>query len=289
VANDPAGPSRAHGPAFPDGHFYSPVVDRVRVAARRDRIWPASPTVVGIDFNDASQVHILDDLFPRFFRDYDYPEHEATGSPRTFHTRNPQFSWLDPRLLFVLLRAWRPRRVIEVGAGFSTLLIADVNRRWLDGATDFTSIDPYPPAFLQAGLPGLTRLVQQDVQDVPLETFAMLQQGDVLFVDSSHVAKTGSDVNHLFFEVFPRLARGVHVHLHDIFLPHDYLPQWVLDEGRSWNEQYLLRALLMHSTAFRVEFGSSYAFHAHRERVVRALAHPKNHGFAGGSFWMLRT
>ena len=276
-------------PAFPDGHFYSPVVDRERVAARRDRIWPASPTALGIDFDDASHLHVLDELFPRYIADYDYPEHPVDAAPQAFFTRNPQFTWLDPRLLFVLLRAWRPRRVIEVGGGYSTLLLADVNRRWFENAIDVTSIEPYPPAFLQTHLDGLTRLLRQDVQDVPLEAFASLRAGDVLFVDSSHVAKTGSDVNHLFFEVFPRLARGVHVHLHDIFLPHDYLPQWVIDEGRSWNEQYLLRALLMHSTAFRVEFGASYAFHAHRERVVRALAHPKGHGFAGGSFWIVRT
>ncbi|MEO8801981.1 MAG: hypothetical protein ABI304_11880, partial [Rudaea sp.] len=118
--------------------------------------------------------------------------------------------------------------------------------------------------------------------------FTALESGDVLFIDSSHVAKTGSDVNYLYFEVLPRLAPGVRVHIHDIFLPHDYPREWVLDENRSWNEQYLLRALLMHSKGFRVIFGCSYAFWRFPELVRTALAHPNGHAFAGGSFWIER-
>jgi hypothetical protein len=271
-------------PAFPPGHFYSPIVDTAALAAQRERIWPAQPAVAGIDFNDAGHRRILTELFPRFIADYDYPEH-ATADATAFHTQNPQFSWLDSRALFVLLRAWRPQRVIEVGSGYSSLLIADVNRRWLDGAIDFTCIEPHPPAFLQARIEGISRLVEREVQQVPPGEFERLRAGDMLFIDSSHVAKTGSDVNHLYFDVLPALAAGVHVHVHDVFLPHDYPPDWVLEQNRSWNEQYLLRALLMYTTAFRVEFGCSYAFHAHRDLVISALAHPKGHGFAGGSFW----
>ena len=98
------------------------------------------------------------------------------------------------------------------------------------------------------------------MQDVPLDLFNVLEAGDVLFIDSSHVSKTGSDVNYLFFEVLPRLKAGVKIHIHDIFLPNEYLKDWVLNDHRSWNEQYLLRALLMYSTAFRIVFGNSYAF-----------------------------
>ena len=276
-------------PRYPDGHFYSPVVDTAAVAARRDTIWPAQPRLAGIDFNDAGHLQVLTELFPRFIGDYDYPEHAAADLPASgFYTQNTQFSWLDARALFVLLRAWRPRRIIEVGSGFSSLLIADVNRRWLGGSIDFSCIEPFPRAFLREPIAGISRLIEQDVQCVPLATFGSLEAGDVLFIDSSHVANTGSDVNFLFFEVLPMLAAGVHVHVHDIFLPHDYLPHWVLDENRSWNEQYVLRALLMYSTMFRIEFGCSYAFHAHLPLVKKALAHPKGHAFAGGSFWITK-
>ncbi len=279
----------ARRPAHANGHFYSPIVDTDDIEARRAAIWPASPQVLGVDFNDASQQHILDVEFPRFMPDYDYPE-EKPGwlEDHRYYTRNSQFSWLDSRTLFVLLRAWRPRRVIEVGSGYSSLLMADVNQRFLADSCEITCIEPYPRPFLKAGVPGLSGLVEAQVQDVPLTTFDALESGDILFIDSSHVAKTGSDVNWLYFEVLPRLKPGVRVHIHDIFLPHDYMPEWVIGENRSWNEQYLLRAMLMYSTGFRVVFGCSYAFHRFPDRVVAALAHPKGHGFAGGSFWIER-
>lgn len=274
---------------YDDGHFYSPVVDTHDVEQREATIWPAAPEVLGIDFNDASHLRVLEEWFPRHLPDYDYPEVlDESADLGDFFTRNSQFSWLDCRTLFVMLRELRPRRMIEVGSGFSSLLTADVNRRFLDRSIDFTCIEPYPREFLRRGIDGVSRLLEQRVERVPLGTFEELAAGDLLFIDSSHVAKTGSDVNFLYFEVLPRLTRGVHVHIHDIFLPHEYPRDWVVGENRSWNEQYLLRALLMYSSGFDVLFGCSYAFQRFPELVVRALAHPKGHGFAGGSFWMTR-
>jgi hypothetical protein len=274
--------------AYPNGHFYSPIVDPTELDAAR--LWPERPEIPGIDFDDASHEHILREVFPCFIADYDYPEHlEETPELSQFYTQNSQFSWLDSRTLFVLMRKWRPRRLIEVGSGFSTLLAADVNRRFLGGAADITCIEPYPREFLRNRVDGVSRLIEEKVQNVPLAEFDKLQAGDVLFIDSSHVAKTGSDVNFLYFEVLPRLVPGVRVHIHDIFLPHDYPREWIIDENRSWNEQYLLRALLMHSNAFRVVFGCSYAFWRFPELVRVALAHPQGNAFAGGSFWIERV
>jgi hypothetical protein len=273
--------------AFPAGHFYSPVVDPATIA--RTRVWPDRPDIRGIDFNDASHVQILSELFPRFMRDYDYPPTlPVTPTLASFFGNNPHFSMLDAPALFVLLRAWKPRRIIEVGSGFSTLLMADVNRRFLGREVSISCIDPYPPVFLRHGTDGIGHQVERRVQELPLEHFADLQAGDLLFIDSSHVAKTDSDVNFLFFDVFPRLAAGVLVHLHDIFLPHDYPPDWVLGENRSWNEQYLLRALLMHTGGFEVLFGCSYAFWSYPALVIAALANPDGAGYGGGSFWMRR-
>ena len=275
--------------AHPNGHFYSPVVDSADILGRRAQIWPAQPKILGIDFDDLGHQRILDDWFPRHMPHYDYPEHLDESPDHTqFFTRNSQFSWLDARTLFVFLRELRPRRMIEVGSGYSSLLTADVNRRFLDRSLHFTCIEPYPRTFLRESLDGISRLVIQRVERVDLEVYAELDAGDILFIDSSHVAKTGSDVNHLYFEVLPRLKPGVLVHIHDIFLPHDYPIEWVVAENRSWNEQYLMRALLMHSSAFEVVFGCSYAFHRFPDRVIRALAHPKGHGFGGGSFWLRR-
>ena len=274
--------------AHPNGHFYSPVVDPAAVDVTRT--WPAGPEIVGVDFDDAGHERILRELFPRHMSAYDYPERrDENAEAIQFFTQNPAFSWLDARTFFVFLREWRPLRLIEVGSGYSTLLAADVNRRFLDGRMEVTCVEPYPLPFLQAGVAGVNRLIENKVQNVPMSEFTALGAGDVLFIDSSHVAKTDSDVNYLYFEVLPRLVPGVRVHIHDIFLPHDYPRDWVLKENRSWNEQYLLRALLMHSNGFRTIFGCSYAFWRFPNLVREALAHPQGHAFAGGSFWIERV
>jgi hypothetical protein len=123
------------------------------------------------------------------------------------------------------------------------------------------------------------------VQDIGPRVFEQLQAGDILFVDSSHVAKTGSDVNTIVFDVIPRLRAGVHIHFHDIFLPRDYPPDWVLQDRRSWNEQYVVRALLMYaSSTLQVTFGAAFALHALGE-LPAALG---GAGAAGGSLWLTK-
>jgi hypothetical protein len=270
---------------FPAGHFYSPVVDPEALKLRRAQLWPDSPAIPLIDFNDESHADFLRemvDLMPA----YDYPEKvDAAQSPTAFYTQNDQFSWLDPRVLFCMLRKVKPKRIIEIGSGYSTLLMADVNSRWLDGQVAITCVEPYPRPFLRE-LKGISELVVLPVQEVDLSVFSVLQPGDILFVDSSHVSKTGSDVNHIFFNILPVIQPGVIIHFHDIFFPSDYPPDWVLGEARSWNEQYLLQAVLMYGNAFEVVFGNYYAFCHHRELVAAALNRAPEKVYGGGSFWL---
>ena len=272
--------------AFPDGHFYSPVVDPAEVRLCEEQIWPNEPEVLGIDFNDQLHVSFLTDSFQRYYADYDYPEHPVPNCPTAYYTRNPHYSWLDSRTLFVMLREYRPARMIEIGSGFSSLLTADVNARFLEGKLDFTCIEPYPSDFLLSPVSGLTRMLPKKVQEVPLEAFEALNDGDFLFIDSSHVSKTGSDVNYIYFEILPRLKPGVVIHIHDMFLPFDYPKEWVFEGGRSWNEQYLVRALLMYSTAFKVVFACRYATFRYPELLRTAL---KGKFFGGAGLWLRKT
>lgn len=270
---------------FPNGHFYSPVVDVEQAEREQARLWPdAPPLPAGIDFDRPGHERFLAGDFARYIKDYDYPDDPPSDGKAAFYNNNPQYGVLDSRSLFVMLRALRPRKVVEVGSGYSSLLTADVNRRFLGGAIDFTCIEPYPPAFLRARVPGISRVVEARVQDLGASDFG-LGAGDVLFIDSSHVAKLGSDVNHLYFEVLPRLAPGVIVHIHDIFFPDDYPLGWV-QEGRSWNEQYVLRALLMDSRRFRVRFAGRYVYRHLAANLERALGGP---ALDGCSFWIERT
>jgi len=287
LAPAPAGIQTSH----PNGHFYSPVVDPEELGARIAEIWPEYPApLAGIDFDEQSHREILDQWFPEFISGYDYPELESeTSSEYGFYTQNSQFSWLDSRTLFVFLRKLRARQFIEVGSGFSSLLAADVNLRFLGGECQVSCIEPYPRAFLKKGVPGITALIEKKAQQLDLEYFSRLNGGDILFIDSSHVSKTGSDVNYLVFEVLPRLKPGVLIHIHDIFLPHEYPKEWVLAENRSWNEQYLVRALLMYSSTFKVVFGCSYAFHKYPQAVISALNLESKAGFGGGSLWIRKN
>lgn len=275
-------PEAEHGvkTAHENGHFYSPIVNPDALKLREDTLWPAEVKACpGIDFNDQSHVQILVEHFGDYYRDYDYPEHQV--SETGFYTQNSQFSWLDSRALFVLLRALRPRRIVEIGSGFSSLLMADVNVRFLDLQTEITCVEPYPRDFLTSSLTGLNSVVVEEVQKVPLELFERLEAGDILFIDSSHVCKTGSDLNHLVFEILPRLPAGVYIHFHDIFLPQEYPKQWVLEDNRSWNEQYLLRALLMWCPALKVVFGCNYAFLKHLDLLKTALDYPDKRAWGG--------
>jgi hypothetical protein len=273
--------------AHPNGHFYSPVVDPVELGRRFDAFYPSAQPTLGIDFQDESHQGLITDALLRYMPDYDYPERgPADQTLEHFYTQNSQFSWLDARALFCFLRHWQPARVVEVGSGYSTLLLRDIQRRFLPNL-QIQCIEPYPRAFLRNPSFGV-ELIQQPVQRVPMHVFESLGANDLLFIDSSHVCKTGSDVNHLFFNVLPRLKPGVRIHVHDVFLPFEYPKNWVLEENRSWNEQYLLQALLMYSNAFEVVFGNCYAFWKFPEQIVAALNLPNAKGFGGGSFYLQR-
>ena len=274
---------------FPPGHFYSPVVDPATLAGKEAGFWDGEPQCLGIDFNDESQKLHLEAIRQNSHACV-YPDAVDTSAetPRFSHN-NDQFGWLDSRALFGILNHYQPKNVIEVGGGYSSLLIGDVNARMLGSSINFISIEPYPRDFLDRGFSGLTRLIKQKVEEVPHEVFDILGDGDILFIDSSHVAKTGSDVNYLFFEILPRLRKGVIIHVHDIYLPDEYPREWVIDENRSWNEQYVLRALLMYSTTFKVIFGSWYAFRKFPELVSAALNLPDGSAFGGGSIWLRKV
>lgn len=272
---------------FPDGHFYSPVVDSDEVIADKERIWSGTETVPGVNLNPASHQRLLKRWFPRLMVDYDYPEEgpEDAGLEH-FYERNTQFENLDSRTLFCMLRLIQPKKVVEVGSGYSTLLMADVNSRFLAGKVQITCVEPYPRPFLhRASAEGRIHLIQKRAQDVDLDMFKALGEGDILFIDSSHVSKTGSDVNRMLLEVLPILAPGVYVHVHDIFLPVDYPMDWVIEQNRCWNEQYVLQAFLAFNSKFRIVFGCALAVISHEEAVRNLFG---GRLLAGGSLWLRR-
>jgi predicted O-methyltransferase YrrM len=198
---------------------------------------------------------------------------------------NPQFHRLDAALYYATVRLLGPRRVLEVGSGYSTVVASLAARR--NGETRLTCVDPRPRSDI-AGLPCLDEHVARPVQEVAHEVFDRLGAGDVLFVDSSHAARIGSDVNAIVLEVLPRLAPGVVVHFHDVFLPWEYPRPWVVDQQHFWNEQYLLAAFLSGNADWEVTFAGHFMARRRPEAVNRVLGRDAGERAAGSSLWLRR-
>jgi hypothetical protein len=208
--------------------------------------------------------------------------------PQRYDPHNPSYGLLDASLLYAILRQGRPRRIVELGSGHSTLVTSQAaGENAADGhPCHFEAYDPYP-SVADDGLPGLAALHRLAAQDVPLDAFAALGEGDVLFVDTTHTVKLGSDVTHIVLEILPRLAPGVIVHVHDIFLPYEYPRFWPEDMGLYWNEQYLLQAFLACNPSFEV-LACVAALRRDREPELAALV-PGAMNTAGTAFWMRRV
>jgi hypothetical protein len=202
---------------------------------------------------------------------------------------NLSYTTADAAMLYAMVRTGRPRRIVELGSGHSTLVTAQAARRnAADGPAPALEVfDPFPSVVTDE-LPGLTRLERIAAQQVPLETFEALEAGDVLFVDTTHTVKVGSDVNFIVLEVLPRLREGVHVHLHDIFLPYEYPRQWLEDYGLYWTEQYLVHAFLVFNSGYEV-LAAMHALQRDRRDAMVELLPPGAADWPGGAFWMRRT
>ena len=163
----------------------------------------------------------------------------------------------------------------------------DTNDRFPGRGVELTFIDPHPETLLgllEDGDPYRERILAEPLQEAPAKLFATLEEDDILFLDSSHVLKTGSDVHHYLFRVLPALQPGVVIHIHDVFYPFEYPEAWVRRESRSWNEAYALRAFLEYNDAFEIMYFNNYMYRKHGELVRSRM--PKCRRNAGGSIWL---
>lgn len=268
---------------FPPGHFYSPLPSRAEIAEVWARPGVFGPPFPAVDLNEAGQ-HARLERFAAWYGEQPFPEEATEG--RRYYLNNPSYGHFDAIMLYGMLREARPRRIIEVGSGFSSAAMLDLNERVLGGAVNFTFIDPDMARLKPLLRPedaGRVTLIEKIVQEVPLDVFATLGENDVLFIDSSHVSKIGSDVNRLFFDVLPSLAPGVLIHIHDVAGNLDYPREW-FEEGRAWNEQYLLRAFLMNNAAYRIELFTGWLFNTRHGWLREHMPLCARGG--GGQMWL---
>lgn len=271
---------------YPAGHFYAPSPsprDRDREHEWTLRWWREDPS--GIDMRRAYQVGIAHELLNA------YPTTTLSAEPtegKRYHARNGFYPFGDAFVLEQLVKREVPRRVIEIGSGFSSAVLLDTLDEIGDAPTRCTFVDPFPDRLhhlLDDSDREKHRVIERRVQELPLGEFDALEAGDILLIDSSHVSKAGSDVNFLFFNVLPRLAPGVRVHIHDVPFPFAYPREW-MDEGRAWTEAYLLRAFLQFNDQFEVEFSTSYLLQHLEDEVHAGL--PRVFADPGTAFWIRR-
>jgi hypothetical protein len=271
----------------PPGHFYSPIADLKDLAAREAAIFDPEAPLPDVDLAPAAQRALWDKLVAHAKRfTIAVTKDEAAAAGQRFYYDNDQFGPGDATIYAAMLLEHKPKRLLEVGSGFSSALLLDINAKFFGGAIASTFIEPYPDRLLSVlseADKARTTLLREPVQNVPLSVYGDLEAGDVLFVDSTHVAKAGSDVNHIFFRVLPALKPGVIIHFHDIFHPFEYPREWFFNGNRSWNELYLLRAFLMNNASYQVLFFNSWFAHKHPECRDVLPNFWKN---PGGGFWM---
>lgn len=263
-------------------HYYEPQFDnrKTKQPLSQDRILP------GINWNTTEQLRILDTL--SYSHELaDMPQKKSTRFE--FHLNNGAFESGDAEYWYQLIRAVKPKRIFEIGSGNSTLLAIKAIRRNREQDPNYkckhVCIEPYEMPWLEET--GVL-VVRKVIEDVELSFFSELEENDILFIDSSHIIRPQGDVLFEYLELLPALSKGVIVHAHDIFSPKNYLKQWLEDEVKFWNEQYLLEAFLSHNSSWKI-IGSLNLLHHNYYDKLKSVAPFLTPDREPGSFYIQKV
>ena len=238
-------------------HYYEPLFDssNLNAALSEARVLP------GIDWNDDEQLSML--LQFDFNDELKQISLNKSGE-LDFYINNPAFTSGDAEYFYNLIRLKKPTKIFEIGSGYSTLLAAKAIKKNKEEDARYQCkhicIEPFEMPWLEKT--GVT-VIRKRVEQADKTLFLELAENDLLFIDSSHIIRPQGDVLYEYLELLPSLKAGVIVHIHDIFSPHDYLKQWVVDEVKFWNEQYLLEAFLTNNKEWKIIGALNYLHHTH--------------------------
>jgi predicted O-methyltransferase YrrM len=266
-------------------HYYSPIPDLRTLPAD---VWTRESELAGIAFDPRAGLDFVRAELAAFLAEYDPPV-AADGDVRNFHLDTGMYESLDAETLYAMVRRFDPPRILELGSGMSTLVIADArSRNGREDRTGHVVCDPYARADLAPALSKVAELRPVGVTEIAMDEFTALAAGDLLFVDTTHTVKIGGDVNRVILDVLPRLAPGVIVHIHDIYLPWEY-PREFLDQRRFfWAEQYLLQAFLAFNDRFETLFGNHALARRFPQEIATMLCQADVIG-QPSAFWMRRV
>jgi len=279
--------NRYYTPFFYPGHFYSPIPAIDEIKKNEDKIYKKAPLELpAIELNKKEQLELLDELI-KYYKDIPFKENKLEDLRYFFE--NDFYSYSDAIILFCMIRHLKPKNVIEVGSGYSSAIILDTNEMFFNNSINCTFIDPSPErlfSVLKNEDKNRIKIIQKNLQDIPAEEFGKLSEGDILFIDSSHVSKINSDLNAFFFRIFPQLNKGVYIHIHDIFYPFEYPKEWIY-EGRAFNEAYILRAFLEYNNAFKIVFFCDFIWQFYGDRIGKEMPLCKKN--KGGNIWLKKA
>lgn len=274
---------------FAPGHFYSPYPDLREINKRKETIFDRTKrNIPGIDIRERQQVALLRKLAKHYPK---MPHLKLSKSPSDLRYKFGlhAYSYTDAVVLFCMILQHRPKRIIEIGSGYSSALMLDINEQFFDNSMRLTFVEPFPQLLKSLTKPSDTNqytLENKPLWQVDRKLFRQLEKDDILFIDSTHVSKAGSDVNQLFFEVLPHLKKGVIVHIHDIFYPFEYPIEWV-KETRAWTEDYIVRAFLYNNEEYEIVFFNHFMNIHHKAEMDSLL--PETRKNSGGSLWLRKV
>lgn len=269
------------------GHFYSPAVDPNTIGDYYTRRWKKRADPAALDMVNLRKMGDLWHEMLPLMQDFDFNENKA--SDIRYYYKNNYFGIADACTLVGMFRLFQPRRVIEIGSGFSSALLLDLSDL-ADWPVSTRFVEPYPDVRLNKLLrhddEGRIEIFPCLIQDVDEAMYSDLKKNDILFIDSTHVLKSGSDVVRLYCDILGNLPSGVLVHVHDIFYPFEYPPHWVVEQNRSWNEAYVLHAFLTNNSRYEVLFfNDAFGLHC-RDQIEETLPIFLSAGGHGGSIWL---
>lgn len=269
-------------------HFYSAIPDVEELKQRK--IWDKKSHLPGIDFNKKEQIALLKELGANFGDECEWPL-DRTKDATSFYINNSSFGYGCAAGLYTIIRKFKPKNIIEIGSGNSSRIVRQALKK-NDRSSQYTIIDPYPGKDIYHNKIKPNRLIKEKVELVDPIIFKKLKANDILFIDSSHSVKIGSDVNYLFLEVLPILNPGVIIHIHDINLPYEYPKEYAQNEyfRQFWTEQYLLQAFLACNNDYKVLLGMNYLMTDHLKVFKKAFKNYDSsiHKQVSGGFWIQR-
>lgn len=258
---------------YPPGHFYSPLPLIEEIKLKEQAIFASWPrTIPSIDLNEAGQLTLLE-KFKEYYQELPFSVNKVENLRYFFEGEVKGYGYSDAITLYCMIRYLQPQKIIEVGCGKSSCVTLDTNELFFNNSISCTFIEPYPQKFFSLiKKTDLDRIevIPKKLQEVELSKFSTLSAGDILFIDSTHVAKVNSDINYIFFKILPHLPSGVYIHFHDIFYPFEYPKEWIYS-GVAWNEAYLLRTFLQYNNAFKIMFFNSFLIKFHEQEIRETM------------------